>query len=156
MGAGEADEACVYPSGMIPETGIKSRAKLRFAGAEGRRHFLARCKWALVGDYANVPNACQTNLVDYGNSIAIFRAGVYLEVDLSLRTVSHGVTNCGRQVAALDLVCPKEDVAIAGDTDKHGILAQGAWQWSGVLRTSEINRASVGMWAGTANHENHE
>jgi hypothetical protein len=84
MAAEEAGETCVYPSGMIHETEIKSREKLAVRLLEGRRHVLPGGGLALLGDYANVVDACLANLVDDLSSIAVHGASIHLEVDLPL------------------------------------------------------------------------
>jgi hypothetical protein len=64
MRAEEAGEARVYPSGIIHEGEIKSRGKLRTAGANAGRHALRRCGLALFGDYADVLDAGYRHQVD--------------------------------------------------------------------------------------------
>ena len=81
MGAVEAGEACVYPSGMIHETEIKSREILRTVGANAGRHALRRSGLALLGDYADVFDAGLTNLIEDGGNIAILSPSVGVDED---------------------------------------------------------------------------
>ena len=81
FGAQGAGEARVYPSGMIQETEIKSRGKLRTAGANAGRHALRRCGLALFGDYADVLNAGLPHLIDYGGDVTILSSSVGVDED---------------------------------------------------------------------------
>jgi hypothetical protein len=90
---------------------------------------------ALLGDYADLLDSRFADLVDYKDCIAVFCASVDPKVDLLLRAALHGVPNSECQVVWPDLVHSVKEIAIPGDSDKHGVLSDSGVHPCGMARS---------------------